>query len=146
MLSVRVKPRGRVTTKKSEPPSPAAKWVREVRGALSQSAFAEKIGVHWVTVSNWERGEYAPDWDSAEKIRKAFPASPPAPGLVPPQIAERLDSRPRTLEAAEVAALIDGMRPELRAYVRDTVYRILSTHAATPIPMPPADGNGPRKK
>jgi hypothetical protein len=100
--------------------------------------------VHWVTVSNWERGKYAPDWHSTEKIRRLDPTLPAAPGVLPPQIAVQVDSRPRTLEAAEVAALIDSMPQELRAYVRDTVYRIVSSRSSTP--PPPAPGKKSPKR
>jgi DNA-binding transcriptional regulator YiaG len=127
----------------TEARTPAAQWVREARATakLSQSGFASQLGVHWVTVSNWERGKYAPDWDSAEKIRKAVPGTPPAPGLLPPSIADRVDGRPRTLEAAEVAAIIDGLRPELRSYVRDTVYRIVAAQSVpSSPPKPGVDG------
>jgi len=129
--------------------TPAAVWVKAARKhlGLTQAQFAERLGVHWVTVSNWERAKSEPDkkgnkvgynprWDQAEKIRSLDPALPAAPGVLPPDVAARVDSRPRTLEAAEVASLIDSMTPELRVYVRDTVYRILSTQS-TPIPPTP---------
>lgn len=44
---------------------------REARG-MTQSQFAEKIGVHWVQVSQWERGERNPKIETLEKIADAL--------------------------------------------------------------------------
>jgi transcriptional regulator with XRE-family HTH domain len=127
-----------MTKKPGELPA-SAEWVRNARGKLRQKDFAKRLGVHPVTVSKWENGASAPDWDSAQRIRKEFPGVPAAPGIFPDSVAQRLDGRPRTLEAAEIAALVDTMAPQMRAYVRDTVYRILSSQVGPP-PAPAPSG------
>lgn len=38
---------------------------------LSQAAFAEVAGVKQPTVSRWERGEFEPNRDDLERIRRA---------------------------------------------------------------------------
>ena len=35
---------------------------------ISQATFAEKLGVHWVTVSNWERGKSPPTVKNVKAI------------------------------------------------------------------------------
>ena len=35
---------------------------------VSQEAFASKLGVHWVTVSSWERGKYPPSLENLVAI------------------------------------------------------------------------------
>lgn len=35
---------------------------------VSQATFSHKIGVHWVTVSNWERGKGVPSLDNLMAI------------------------------------------------------------------------------
>lgn len=35
---------------------------------ISQASFAEKLGVHWVTVSNWERGKSPPTVKNVKAI------------------------------------------------------------------------------
>lgn len=35
---------------------------------ISQATFAEKLGVHWVTVSNWERGKSPPTVKNVQAI------------------------------------------------------------------------------
>lgn len=46
--------------------------VKEVRGALTQKKFAEKLGVHTNTVSRWERGEQTPDQKDLCNILEIF--------------------------------------------------------------------------
>lgn len=38
---------------------------------ISQATFAEKLGVHWVTVSNWERGKGVPSIENLVAIAEA---------------------------------------------------------------------------
>lgn len=39
--------------------------------AVSQATFAERLGVHWVTVSNWERGKGVPSIENLVAIAEA---------------------------------------------------------------------------
>lgn len=60
--------RARVQEKSLRPLS--GEWVRELRGDLSQEAFAEKLGgsITKSMVSKWERGEDAPSGGSAQRL------------------------------------------------------------------------------
>jgi DNA-binding XRE family transcriptional regulator len=123
--------------------SASAKWVREVRGPLTQREFASRLGVHEISVSNWERGRYKDlDWHSVQLIRRTFPHAPPPPGILPPALAQRVAGVPRTLEAAEVAGIIDQQPDSVRAYMRDAIYRILTAHAPNPPPSSAGVGKG----
>lgn len=35
---------------------------------LSQAKAADRIGVHWVTWANWERGKYPPSYENVRRI------------------------------------------------------------------------------
>ena len=60
-------------------------WVKEMRerSGLSQAAFARRLGVRQQTVSEWERGRYAPRGASLTVLRlleeeiAPYDASPP---------------------------------------------------------------------
>ena len=60
-------------------------WVKELRerSGLSQAAFARRLGVRQQTVSEWERGRYAPRGASLTVLRlleeeiAPYDASPP---------------------------------------------------------------------
>lgn len=70
----------RVPADPKEPPSsPLGRWVWEIRGPLSQEAFAEKVGVHWVTVNRWESRGAGMHQRSVDRILKAFPNAPRPP-------------------------------------------------------------------
>lgn len=43
----------RIKAARLEMPYENGRWI-------SQATFADKLGVHWVTVSNWERGKSPP--------------------------------------------------------------------------------------
>lgn len=49
--------------------------LRELRGELTQAAFAEKFGVVAVTISQIEKGKQNPSWDLALKICEEFNCS-----------------------------------------------------------------------
>jgi len=56
----------------------SAEWIAHVRkdvARLSQLEFAARVGANRVTISNWESGKFIPEWDSVERIVKAFPAA-----------------------------------------------------------------------
>lgn len=63
-------------------------WVKELRerSGLSQAAFARRLGVRQQTVSEWERGRYAPRGASLTVLRlleeeiAPYDASPPERG------------------------------------------------------------------
>lgn len=69
--------------------SRAAAWVKHVReeiAQLSQMDFAARLGksaagkeTNRVTISNWENGVFVPEWESVERIARAFPSAPPPP-------------------------------------------------------------------
>lgn len=63
-------------------PNERAQWVRDVRTKIAhqtQAQFAAAIDSHEKTISRWETGYYVPEWDSIEKILKAFPSAPRPP-------------------------------------------------------------------
>lgn len=51
--------------------------IKELREKLklTQEEFAQKIGVSWVTISNWERGLFNPSRLAIEKIKQLLSAS-----------------------------------------------------------------------
>lgn len=49
--------------------------LRELRGELTQAAFAEKFGVVAVTISQIEKGKQNPSWDLALRICEEFNCS-----------------------------------------------------------------------
>lgn len=49
--------------------------IRELRGAISQAEFAERIGVDRKTVVRWEAGERLPDGKSLLALMQVFGAS-----------------------------------------------------------------------
>jgi transcriptional regulator with XRE-family HTH domain len=51
------------------------KVLRELLG-LSQKEFAEKIGVHWMTVSRYELGKSKPKWDFLKRVMETFNVNP----------------------------------------------------------------------
>ena len=67
------------------PESSPGAWVKEMRerAGLSQAAFARRLGVRQQTVSEWERGRYAPRGASLTVLRlleeeiAPYDASPP---------------------------------------------------------------------
>ena len=67
------------------PESSLGAWVKEMRerSGLSQAAFARRLGVRQQTVSEWERGRYAPRGASLTVLRlleeeiAPYDASPP---------------------------------------------------------------------
>ena len=67
------------------PESSTGAWVKEMRerSGLSQAAFARRLGVRQQTVSEWERGRYAPRGASLTVLRlleeeiAPYDASPP---------------------------------------------------------------------
>ncbi len=67
------------------PESSPGAWVKEMRerSGLSQAAFARRLGVRQQTVSEWERGRYAPRGASLTVLRlleeeiAPYDASPP---------------------------------------------------------------------
>ena len=71
-----------------EEPSPSEAWIRALRrrSGLSQAAFARRLGVRQQTVSEWERGRYAPRGASLTVLRlleeeiAPYDASPPRAG------------------------------------------------------------------
>ncbi len=50
--------------------------IRNVRGGLSQEAFAKTLSVHKITVARWEKGETRPDADALQKICEVFGINP----------------------------------------------------------------------
>ncbi len=58
--------------------------IRELRGqmGLTQSAFAQRLGVSFASVNRWENGQSQPNrlaWERIEALaREALPAAPPA--------------------------------------------------------------------
>lgn len=49
--------------------------LKELRGELTQAAFAEKFGVVAVTISQIEKGKQNPSWDLALRICEEFNCS-----------------------------------------------------------------------
>lgn len=49
--------------------------LKELRGELTQAAFAEKVGVVAVTISQIEKGKQNPSWDLALRICEEFNCS-----------------------------------------------------------------------
>ena len=49
--------------------------LRELRGGLTQAAFAEKFGVVAVTISQIEKGKQNPSWDLALRICEEYDCS-----------------------------------------------------------------------
>lgn len=62
-----------------EPETPMGKWVRRVRGPLSQEQFAARVGVHPVTANRWESAGTLIRTGNLQKILAAFPGSPSPP-------------------------------------------------------------------
>ena len=56
-------------------PMSAASWVALLRerNDLTQEQFAERVGKDRVTVANWERAKYEPDFSAVRAIIEAFP-------------------------------------------------------------------------
>lgn len=48
------------------------KWIRSVRGRLSQAAFAKLIGVHSMTVTKWEIGVCKPEGATITLLRLLY--------------------------------------------------------------------------
>lgn len=109
----------------------AAAWVKAVRerAGLTQEEFAESVRSNRVTVANWERGKFAPDFPSVTQIVRAFPfAAQMLAGEEPRALAPVL----RNLETREIAHVVDTLPRDLRVYVRDMVYRVLGERKAKP--------------
>lgn len=49
--------------------------LKELRGELTQAAFAEKFGIVAVTISQIEKGKQNPSWDLALRICEEFNCS-----------------------------------------------------------------------
>ena len=50
--------------------------IRELRGSLSQKAFADRVGTSRTTVVAWEKGEYLPQSPSLSKMAADFQVNP----------------------------------------------------------------------
>jgi transcriptional regulator with XRE-family HTH domain len=49
--------------------SEARKAMMSVNGTpVSQATAAALAGVHWMTWSNWERGQSSPSWENVQRI------------------------------------------------------------------------------
>lgn len=100
--------------KSTKPPTPIAAWVERVRvaSALSQEAFAERIGKHRISVHDWEKGASVPDVSSLQAIGRAFPSAPPPPGFsqaARPDASARTQDELRALGHAELAKMAGAL-------------------------------------
>lgn len=106
-------------------PLDAAAWVFQVRDAtgLSQELFAEHINASRSAVVRWETGVNEPEYKNVAAIIAAFPESAAL-------LAGSSDARPsapmlKTMEAREVATVVDEQPVIKRIYLRDMIYRVL---------------------
>lgn len=54
-------------------PANFAARIRKLRGELTQTKFAERIGVSYVTINRWENGRYSPTplaWKQILKLER----------------------------------------------------------------------------
>lgn len=69
--------------------------IRGCRGEMTQSTFAERLGVHRKTVERWESGDRIPDGESLLALKREFDIDPgwlltgigSAPSLAPREAA-----------------------------------------------------------
>lgn len=113
-------------------PVDTAAWVKKVRklNGLTQEQLAELLSVSRETVGKWEAKMYEPDFSNVKGIIEKFPE---AAGL----LAGDSDKRPapprlKSLEAREIAHVVDGLPAKSRAYVRDMVYRVVAGGKSRP--------------
>lgn len=138
---------GGVTRQLKEPPTPLAAWVRKVRGPLSQETFAEKVGVHWVTVNRWESQGAGMRQRSVQRILKAFPdvGHPPIDGLSDPD--RKVDASTKehhegayavtTYEGQTVGRELDEIDdPTLRKRARTAALAAIDAERAKSNPLP----------
>ena len=122
-------------------PLSCAAWVRQVREAsgLSQELFGERIGASRVQGARWETNVNEPSGGHVLAIISAFPA---AATLLTTENRTEIDlaisdlrlSVPtcRTMEARELAAVVDELPLSKRVYIRDLAYRVLGHGTAKP--------------
>ncbi|QTR51607.1 helix-turn-helix domain-containing protein [Candidatus Thiothrix anitrata] len=74
--------------------------LREVRGGMSQTEFAEQLGVAQMTVSNYETGKRIPDVGFLLEVLNKFDADPTwvISGLQPPQRSDKANEKLRILK------------------------------------------------
>lgn len=127
----------------------AADWVLALRkhnNDMSQEEFAERVSVELhrtgagdhedvarETISNWERGRFRPDFESVLAIIRAFPEA--SAMLAGQPVRRAAVPALKTKEAREVAHVVDGLPPKIRAYIRDMVYRVIGNRGAKPPPQ-----------
>ena len=65
-----------------------ASLVKEARGNLSKSAFADLLGVSHTSVSSWEKGTYMPDVKSLLKISERL-------GMTVEEFVDAVEGKPK---------------------------------------------------
>lgn len=122
-------------------------WIRNARkkyAKMSQEVMAPKLGVHRVTLANWERGAQPPPFDAVQAIFRLAPGAPLPPGFVPDGDAASI-LVPKTPEAREIAFHVDRLTQKQREYARDMIVRTFGPPPA-PKPTAPSDAKATRMK
>lgn len=113
-------------------PVDTAAWVKKIRklNGLTQDQLAELLGVGREAVGKWEAKMYEPEFKNVKTLIEKFPESAA-------WLAGKSDERPpaprlKSLEAREIAHVVDGLPAKSRAYVRDMVYRVVAGGKSRP--------------
>ena len=107
-------------------------WIFEVRtqAKLTQEQFAARVRVARETVTNWEGGKFEPDFQNMRQILAEFPGAGEL--LVGGAASIEPSLLPKSIEAREMAFRVDRLPKEMRAYLRDMVYRVLGEKKGKP--------------
>lgn len=113
-------------------PVDTAAWVKKVRKVndLTQEQLGEMLGVSRETVGKWEARMYEPDFRNVKAIIDRFPEA--AAWLAGNQAKGPAAPRLKSLEAREIAHVVDSLPVKSRVYVRDMVYRLVSGGRSRP--------------
>jgi len=79
-----------------------ASLVKQARGNLSKSAFADLLGVSHTSVSSWEKGTYMPDVKSLLKISERL-------GMTVEEFVDAVEGKPKGRSIDEMADKIRSM-------------------------------------
>lgn len=116
---------------------PVGERVKTLRGALTQAAFAERLGINRKTVVRWEGGEALPDGPSLLALQREFGADPA--WLL---VGERASVPVLTVDEQRLLALYRLAD----AAVRKAVIGALATGEPPAAPPVPAPATAPQPK